>query len=251
MTIAHRTVGSGPHTVFCLHGWFGSAGGWGTFPQWLDGESFRYVFTDNRGYGARAEESGDYSLDEVARDVLTLADQLGVDRFSILGHSMGGAEVLRVLALAPERVTRLVGLSPVGAQPVPFDEAGHDLFFGAPTDREKRYGVVDMTTGNRLTPTWVDAVVDWSLSHSSVEGFAGALQAWAHADFLDEVKGSLTPMLVIAGEHDPALGEDTVRQTWAPHFPDASIEVMPNAGHYPMFETPVALATSVERFLKA
>ena len=32
-------------------------------------------------------------------------------------------------------------------------------------------------------------------------------------------------------------------------FPDAELEVLPNAGHYPMFETPVALATSIEEFL--
>ena len=74
MAIAHRSVGNGPHTVFCLHGWFGSADGWGSFPDYLDGEKFTYVFTDNRGYGARKDEKGEYTLDEVADYVLALAD---------------------------------------------------------------------------------------------------------------------------------------------------------------------------------
>ena len=69
MSIAHRTVGTGPHTVFVLHGWFGSADGWGDFPAYLDGEAFTWVFTDNRGYGARRDEEGDFSLDEVADDI--------------------------------------------------------------------------------------------------------------------------------------------------------------------------------------
>ena len=60
------TVGHGPHHVFVLHGWFGSADGWGLFPSYLDGERFTYHFTDNRGYGARMDQRGDYSLDEVA-----------------------------------------------------------------------------------------------------------------------------------------------------------------------------------------
>ena len=194
-------------------------------------------------------DSGHYSLDEVADDVLALADSLDVQTFSLIGHSMGGAEVLRVLAKAPGRVRKLVGLTPVGATPTPFDDAGRDLFWGAIEDPGKRFGIIDFTTGNRNTATWVQSVVDHSLSHSTTEGFAGALEAWAGPDFLAEVAGNQTPMLVIPGEHDPALGEAAVRETWEPHFPNCQIHVMANAGHYPMFETPVQLATVIERFL--
>ncbi len=249
MSIPCVTVGSGAHHVFVLHGWFGSSDGWGLFPSYLDGSRFTYHFTDNRGYGARMGETGDYTLDEVAADVLALADSLGARTFSLVGHSMGGAEVLRVLAKAPERVRKLVALTPVGAAPTPLDEAGHDLFFGAPDEAGKRFGIIDFTTGNRNTATWVQSVVDHSLTHSTVEGFRGALVAWVSPDFLDEVAGNDTPILVVPGEHDPALGLATVEQTWAPHFPNCTIEVMPNAGHYPMFETPVQLATVIERFL--
>ncbi len=249
MTIPHRTIGHGSKTVFLLHGWFGSAQGWGNFPDYLDPQVATWVFTDNRGYGARMAESGTYTLDEVADDVLALADELGAQTFGIVGHSMGGAEVLRVLARAPHRVDKLVAITPVAAAPTPFDDAGRDLFFGAPDDRGRRFGIVDFTTGNRLTPIWVNSIVDFSLEHSTVEAFRGALEAWANADFLDEIQGNETPMLVIPGEHDPALGEATVRQTYTPNFPNCTIEVMANSGHYPMFETPVALATTLTRFI--
>lgn len=248
MSIPHVSIGHGPRTVFLLHGWFGSSQGWGSFPDYLDPEVATWVFTDNRGYGARKDVAGEYTLDEVADDVLALADELGATTFSLVGHSMGGAEVLRVLARAPERVERLVGVTPVGAQPVPLDEAGHDLFFGAPDDRAKRYGIVDFTTGNRLTPRFIDSVVDFSLENSTVEAFRGAVVAWTNPDFLAEVEGKELPVLVIPGEHDPALGEATVNQTWKPYFPNCTVEVMPNAGHYPMFETPVALATRINAF---
>lgn len=250
MAIPHRTVGTGPKTVFLLHGWFGSAEGWGEFPDYLDTESFTWVFTDHRGYGARQGVEGTYSLDEVAQDVLDLADELGADTFSLVGHSMGGAGVLRILAKAPDRVEQLVGITPVGATPTPLDNDGRELFFGAADDPGKRFGIIDFTTGNRLTPVFVQSVVDWSLEHSDRDAFAGAVEAWANADFLDEVKGNETPMLVIPGQHDPALGEATVNQTWVPNFPHCIVEVMPNAGHYPMFETPVALATNITNFLK-
>ena len=42
MTDTYRTLGSGSHTVLCLHGWFGSSTGWGEdFVSVLDGETFR------------------------------------------------------------------------------------------------------------------------------------------------------------------------------------------------------------------
>jgi pimeloyl-ACP methyl ester carboxylesterase len=134
---------------------------------------------------------------------------------------MGGAGVLRMLAKAPGRVRKLVGLTPVGAQPTPFDEAGHDLFWGAVDDPGKRFGIIDFTTGNRNTATWVQ-----SRRRPLAEPLDGrglrrrARGLGCHPDFLAEIAGSETPMLVVAGEHDPALGEATVRQTWEPHFPN-------------------------------
>lgn len=251
MTVEHLIVGSGPKTVFCLHGWFGHAGGWGSLPDLLNTDDYRWVFTDNRGYGARQGEAGDYSLEEVSSDVRGLADDLGVDTFTVMGHSMGGAEVLRILADAPERVEKVIGITPVGATPTPFDEAGQELFSGAAKNRENRYNIVDFTTGNRLTKRWIDQVVDSSFENSTEEAVAGAFDAWSNADFLERILGNETPMLVLAGAHDPALGVETVRQTWTPHFPNVTVVELNNAGHYPMFETPIALATSIEGFLDA
>ncbi|TQM64690.1 alpha/beta fold hydrolase [Humibacillus xanthopallidus] len=249
MSIAHHVVGSGPRTVLLTHGWFGSADGWGLFVDDLDRDAARWVFTDVRGFGQRRGEEGDQSLDESARDLLAVADELGAARFTLVGHSMGGAVIQRVLALAPDRVEGLVGITPVGAMPTPFDDAGRGLFWGAAESRDNRFGIIDFTTGNRNTPVFVNRIVDWSLEHSDVDAFARVLDAWAGADFADEVRGSELPVLVVVGEHDPALGAETVTQTWLPLYPEARLEVLPNAGHYPMFETPVRLATLVNDFV--
>lgn len=249
MNIPHRVVGSGPHHVLAMHGWFGCAERWGPFPDYLDTDALTVHFVDHRGYGSRKAETGTYSLDEWADDMLAVADAAGIEEFSLLGHSMGAAGTLKVLAKARGRVRRLVGLTPVGASPTPFDDDGRALFFGAPTQRENRFAIVNITTGSRLTPRFVDGIVDASLERSTLEAFTGAVHAWTGADFLDDVRGADLPILVIPGEHDPALGEATVNQTWKPHFPNCEVRVMPNAGHYPMFETPVTLATWVNEFL--
>jgi len=92
-------------------------------------------------------------------------------------------------------------------------------------------------------------VVRHSLEASTVTAFAAYLRTWAETDFSEEVRGLMTPVKVIVGEHDPALNPQVMQETFLRFYPHAQLEVLSNAGHYPMFETPVALATAVERFL--
>lgn len=70
---------------------------------------------DLRGYGDRMQTAGEFTVDEVAADALAVADDLGWDRFSMVGHSMGAKFAHRVLLQAPDRVRALVGLNPVPA----------------------------------------------------------------------------------------------------------------------------------------
>ncbi|RZU54365.1 pimeloyl-ACP methyl ester carboxylesterase [Krasilnikovia cinnamomea] len=242
-------VGGGPHRVLALHGWFGSARGWGALPDLVDPARFTYAFLDYRGYGERRDTAGDFSIAEISRDALALADELGWDRFSVLGHSMGGSAAQRVLADAPGRVRRLVGISPVPAGGVPFDEQGWTLFSGAADDPGNRRAIIDLTTGNRLSGHWLDTMVEASLAGSTVEAFRAYLPAWARTDFTGEIQGNPVPALAVVGAHDPALGEAAMKPTWLAHYPNARLEVLPDAGHYAMYETPVRLATVLEEFL--
>jgi pimeloyl-ACP methyl ester carboxylesterase len=242
-------IGTGPIKVICLNGWFGHARGWGPLVQHLDKERFSYAFLDQRGYGHRMGSGGPYTIAQIADDALALADSLGWQRLALVGHSMGGSAIQHVLAQAPQRVTALVGITPVPASGVPFDDAGWGLFSAAATDVAARRTILDMTTGNRLTATWIDGLARRSFTHSDEAAVAGYLEAWAKTAFVERIQGNPVPVLVLAGEHDPALGAATCKATWLQHYPNAKLEVLGNAGHYPMDETPIALATAIERFL--
>jgi pimeloyl-ACP methyl ester carboxylesterase len=247
---SHLTVGSGDHHVLALHGWFGSARGWGSLPGFLDESAYTYVFMDLRGYGDRKQAGGDFTMEEAAADALALADELGWDQFSLIGHSMGGKAIHQVLLQAPDRVRKLVAINPVPATQVPMDEQSWALFSGAAANAGNRAAIINFTTGNRLTKTFIDQVVRHSLDHSDVDAFGAYLQSWARNDFSSALKPDRdAEVKVIVGGTDPAMSAEVMEQTWLVFFPGAELEVLPNAGHYPMFETPVALATSIEEFL--
>ena len=250
MASSHVSVGSGDHHVLAVHGWFGSSRGWGSLPEFLDGSAYTYVFMDLRGYGDRKQVAGEFTMEEAAADAIALADELGWDRFSVIGHSMGGKVAHQVLLQAPDRVDKLIGLNPVPATAVPFDEQGWALFSGAAANAGNRAAIIDFTTGNKLTKTFIDHVVRHSLENSTEAAFGAYLQAWAKSDFSAQVKpDSGTPVKVIVGVNDPALSAEVMEQTWLVFFPDAELTILPDAGHYPMFEAPVSLATSIEEFL--
>ena len=251
MPNTHHLIGHGAHKVIALHGWFGHARGWGPFAQHLNGQDFSCAFMDQRGYGGMRGSGGPYTVEQIAQDALALADHLGWQRFSLIGHSMGGSAIQHVLAAAPDRVRSLAAMTPVSAAGVPFDEQGWGLFTAAGHDAQARRTILDFTTGSRLTGTWLDAMVASTQQHSDDEAVAAYLTSWAKTAFVEKIQGQPLPVLVLPGEHDPALGEAACRATWMQHYPNAQLQVIANAGHYPMDETPVILATQVEKFLAA
>lgn len=244
-----KSVGHGEHAVVCLHGWFGSADGWGYLPEVVDPDRFTYWFPEMRGYGARRDESGDYTMKEYAADAIAMADELGLDRFSVVGHSMGGKAAASLLAQAPERVRALVGIAPVAPAPVPLDEDGQRLFFSAPESDDSRRAIIDFTTGGRNSAAWLGDMVAFSRTASTQDAFAGAVRSWVGDDYLADVGRPETPIACLVGEHDPALSAEVMRQSWMQIYPNVTLVELASCGHYPMHEAPVWLATRIEAFL--
>lgn len=250
MANSHHVVGHGPLKVIVLHGWFGDRHAFSKIEPLLDRDRFTWVFMDYRGYGDMKDVPGEYTNDEIADDTLALAQSLGFSDFSLVGHSMGAKAAQRVMARAPDRVRSLVAITPVPASAVPFDDAGWALFSGAAEKRENRYAIIDYTTGNRHPKAWVDELVDYSLAHSDRKAFAAYLQAWAKSDFSADVRGLTQQVQVIVGAHDPALPVEVMKQTFLAWYPNATLEVLQDAGHYPAVECPQALAASMQAFLE-
>lgn len=243
----HR-VGHGPHPVLVLHGWFGDARSFAPMEAWLSRDVFSYVFMDYRGYGGMKDVGGDYSIDEIAADALALADDLGFSTFSLIGHSMGGMAIEKIAVCAPERVRALVPVAPVPCGGIAFDEARRALFDGAADSLAQRETIIDRSTGNRLPWSWVAWKAASSAACSSRDAFAAYLRVWADTDFRDDIAG-LHPVQVLIGEHDPAFNATLMTDTYLRRYRLATLEVLHNAGHYPMNETPLALVAAIERFL--
>lgn len=71
-------LGSGSHYVFALHGWCGRQTAYAPMYDALSPDELTYICPSNRGYGGSRGIHGEYTVDEIARDLLALADSLKV-----------------------------------------------------------------------------------------------------------------------------------------------------------------------------
>jgi pimeloyl-ACP methyl ester carboxylesterase len=252
MIIGHTPMGKGDNHVMVLHGWFGDYRAFAPTFDSLDTGTFSYVFVDYRGYGKSRDIAGQHTMEEIAGDVIDLAEELGWHEFHLVGHSMGGMAALRILLDIndSDRIPSIVAVAPVPPCGVPLDEANTELFNGAIKHDEYRRRILDFTTGHRNSGIWLDHMVRSSRAATTEAAYADYLTAWTKTDFADAIKGKTTPVCVCIGEHDPAFTEAAMKQTYLAWLPNAELICIDNAGHYPMLETPVQLATIMEGFMK-
>jgi pimeloyl-ACP methyl ester carboxylesterase len=250
MAIGHTLLGNGAEGVIVCHGWFGDcASTYGPMMPWLDIERISWAFLDQRGYGKSKEMAGPFTVEQIAADAIDLADALGWDRFHIIGHSMGGKVVQRVALDATARVKSAIAVTPVPASGVPFPDEVWAMFAGAPDDDEKRAAIANHSVSGRLPARWTEEVVRASHETATVEAYREYLPSWAKGDFSAEAAGLATPIKIVVGEFDEALNPDFMRATFLEWYPNAEMEVIGNAGHYPMQETPVYLAGVLAAFI--
>ena len=111
--VMYRTVGSGPPVVL-IHGMLNSSRHWEPRRASPRRPSYTVIAPDLIGHGDSATPRGDYSLGAHATSIRDLLSVLGVDRATIVGHSLGGGVAMQFINQFPQRTERLVLISSGG-----------------------------------------------------------------------------------------------------------------------------------------
>ena len=245
----HRNHGSGKTKIIALHDWISDGSAYEPMLPYLDPELYQWAFMDLRGYGLSRHLSGIYSLEEAASDVVALADKLNWNDFHLVGHSMSGMIIQKVAAKVPQRILSLVAIAPVSAHGQPLDNNQREGLQEMARER-KRANILRSMWGERLSESWFQFKLRRWRETAEAEASIGYVEMFAGPGFADEIAGFNRPVLLIAGSHDSGpFTEDALLTAFAPLYPKLTTTTIRDAGHYPMQETPVLLATIIGRFL--
>jgi 3-oxoadipate enol-lactonase len=219
--------------------------------QTLDlADRFRMVRFDLRGHGRSPVVPGPYTVADMADDVVRLLDELGVDRFSYAGVSLGGAIGQQLAVTAPERLDRLVVMASAARFPDPVswkERAEKVRAEGTEFLVPSRIGAWVTPEFARSRPEETERLLEM-LRRTSREGYAACCETLEAFDVRDRLAAITAPTLVIAGAEDPATPVDTVREI-ADAIPGARFVVVPHASHLVSAEQPDVVTAKIRRFL--
>ncbi len=235
--LSFKRAGAGP-TLVLVHGYLGASAIWADqLAQFA--QSHDVICPDLAGFGASASLVAPDSIEGHARNVLALLDRLGVERFDLLGHSMGGMIVQEMTRLAPHRINKLVlyGTGPQGVLPGRFETIAQS--------RERLLGDGLAKTASRIAATWFlhgDAARAFPLcSHlglqASLQAALASLTAWENWDGRRALADITCPALVLWGSHDRSYGWSQPEALWRGIL-GADLAVVPGAAHNVHLEKP-------------
>jgi pimeloyl-ACP methyl ester carboxylesterase len=257
---AQRWRGSGDHAVVLLHGLLDSSEGWRQLCERTRGTMIAF---DLPGFG-HSDAPSEGSISGYASDVADGLAALGVERFTLVGHSLGGAVATALAERLANRVTGLVLLAPAGFGRIHLAEAVsvpgvRTLVQSAlPLALSSRWavtaGYLTMVTNGRMPER---DLVSRVTSHGRIlvdgarEGTRAVVEAGRGRDAFHRRRVAYDgPVFAVWGDRDrlvPASHRRGVERA----LPQATIEIWQGMGHHPHRERFDELRALIARALAA
>lgn len=261
----YRTAGSGP-PVILIHGMINSSRHWRKVALGL-ADSYTVIAPDLIGHGGSATPRGDYSLGAHAAAIRDLMTAIGIEKATIVGHSLGGGVAMQFFYQFPQRTERMILISsgglgrevsaPLRGVAIP----GSDLLLALAVNRAvvgglDRAGRLLSMAGSRFG-TYLQAIA------RAIRPLTRAGQRRAFRETLRAVidirgqKVSATdrlylldgvPTLLVWGERDGTIPPEHGRHAHAA-IDGSRFEMLPDVAHFPNLEAPETLAAVIHEFL--
>jgi 3-oxoadipate enol-lactonase len=213
--------------------------------------NFRVLRYDSRGHGRSAAPEGPYDIERLGRDAVELLDEVGVDRAYFCGLSKGGMVGMWLGVNAPDRIERMAIASTAPALP-PAD------LWQSRMDTALTKGMTALVDGvlerwftaafRSREPETVERIKAMILA-TDTTGYAGCCAMIRDMDQTGDIAAIDLPVLVVAGEHDPATPPARVREVHEA-IAGSRFVLLPACAHLSNIEQAARFNETVIGFLK-
>jgi pimeloyl-ACP methyl ester carboxylesterase len=245
--VHYEVFGRGKPVLF-LHGWLGSWRYWYPTIEFV-GEHFRTYSFDFFGFGDSRRNTTIESIQNYSEQVIHFLNEMGIDRVSLVGHSMGGMVGLNTAINHPERIDRVATVgAPIQGTSLSWLLKLTDISFFAhvlarwPWLRGNLFRFF-LTEGEE---TEVHEIIVDSLK-SSANTLRSAVHSMMRTDLRPQLPRLRVPALIVHGQRDDIV--DPRQATLFTPIQGASVVIMKNSRHFPFLDEPAYFNETLMRFL--
>jgi pyruvate dehydrogenase E2 component (dihydrolipoamide acetyltransferase) len=237
--------------IVLVHGFGADLNAW-MFNQPVLAERRRAVAIDLPGHGGSVKQVGAGDAETFAAAVSDALTELDIDRFHLVGHSMGGAIALVLAGQMPDRIASLTLLTPAGLGPE-INSAFIEGFVKVTRRREAQELLAALVHDPSLISR---AMIEETLRYKRLDGVPAALDAIAHAWFpggrqvldLQPALAALTvPVQIVWGRDDRVIPVAHA-EVLAGRMP---VHILDKVGHLPQMEKAGEVNRLIARFVEA
>lgn len=239
--------GQGEPTLVFLHFYGGSTRTWDKIIDVLKA-GYRCIAYDQRGWGNSDKSATSYTIKDLADDAHALIQELGLKRYVVIGHSMGGKAAQLLASRNPAGLEALILVAPSPPTPQDMPQEIRNAMVHFYSNRE---GAEIAFSNITLLP--LEESIREMVLEDMQKGAPLARAAWPETAMLEdisaEVKNIHVPTLVLAGESDPVDRLETLKRELLRHIPHAELHVVPQTGHLSPLESPGSIYEGISSFL--
>ncbi len=241
-------IGKGFPFVF-VHGYLGSSKMW-TFQKEFFSKDYRVIIPALPGFGESHNIKSLDSINKMAIEIIDLLDQKNIDKFNLIGHSMGGMIVQEITKLIGDRVNKLIcfATGSIGEIPGRFETIDET--------REKLKKDGTEVSFSRVPKKWFvkgDKDKNYFLCKNAVKGVSleaadNALLAMKNWRGKEDLKNIKNETLIIWGDKDTSYNFDQV-DTLKKNIKNSRLEIFKDCAHNVHLEQPDQFNNLVQKFI--
>ncbi len=242
-----KVVGQG-EPVLILHGWGSSIKSWLRVQEFLAEKGFKVVVPDLPGFGESSVPEKAWTVLDYKNFIIRFAEKIGLNQFSLLGHSFGGRISIKFAQKHPEKIKSLILCNSSGIK-LQLDQKTKIIY------SLSRLG--NTLFSKRLLSKFrkfVKKIFYFFLRHKDYvkanKIMRKTLKLVINEDLLPALSQIKTRTLIIWGEKDDMVPLKAA-YIFKEKIPNSELKVFPNVKHSPHREIPEELSKTIDNFLKA